>query len=99
MKSFTQGDVDAYQDPSISGAKTPPDIGDIKRCFSVKTEERGKEGKNDDAPGTLVTSAAMIPIDLPVFINWLGIVGLIFGGCCSNVSYKRHQRLGRSSLT
>lgn len=96
MQSFTQGGVDAYQDPSISGAKTPPDIGDSSATSASK---RRKEGKKDDAPETLVTSAAMIPIDLPVFINWLGIVGLIFGGCCSNVSYKRHQRLGRSCLT
>lgn len=96
MKFFTQGDVDAYQDPSIPGARTPPETGEINAASASRWR---KEGKNADAPETLVTSAAMIAIDLPVFINWLGIVGLIFGGCCSNVSFKPHQRLDPSSLT
>lgn len=42
----------------------------------------------------IATSATMIHIYLPFFINWIGIVALIFGGCCSNVSYS-HQYLAR----
>ena len=35
-----------------------------------------------------------ILIYLPPLANWLGIFGLIFGGCCSNVSSERRQHLG-----
>ena len=80
MKSSTQGNVDAYQDPSA--AKSPRRTGQIDAASVL---EHGKADRDDDAPWTL----AIIHIYLPFLINWFGIVALIFGGCCSNVSYDR----------
>ena len=92
---------------SSSGAKTPPSIS-IRHTNTAPAPEQRKTQKkktkknddddDDDATGTLASSA-MIRIYLPVLINWLGIVGLIFGGCCSNVSHDHRQHLGHSNLT
>lgn len=94
-----------------SGAKTLPSI--IIRHINTapapeqrKTKKKKKKRKkdddddddDDDATGTLASSA-MIHIYLPVLINWIGIVSLIFGGCCSNVSHDHRWYLGHSDLT
>ena len=50
----------------------------------------GKARWNYDAEWMLAKvmapSVAMEHMHLPFVLNWLGVVGLIFGGCCSNVS-------------
>lgn len=100
MKS-TQGNVDAYRrlsGPSTaptSGAKTPT----TRQTNSAPALNSGEAGKDGDAPETSATSAAVLRTYLPFFINWLGIVSLIFGGCCSNVSWDRRQRFDRFDLT
>ncbi len=80
-----KGNVDAYQDPStapIPAANVPRRTGHINAASAL---EHGNADRDDDAPWTL----AMIHIYLPFLVNWFGIFALIFGGCCSNVSYGR----------
>lgn len=104
MNSSTQGNVDPYQAPSTAPsphANTPPRARQVTAAPALehgKGQGIRKAGRDYRGSWTLAkvfgTSAPLIHIYLPFFINWLGIVGLIFGGCCSNVSYN-HQRLAR----
>ena len=101
MNSSTQGNKDPYQDPSTT--PTPGGITSFRtrQSNAGPAFEHGKARKDHNDAWTLAKiiaiSAAMTHIYLPFFINWLGIVGLIFGGCCSNVSHDR-QHLGRFDL-
>ena len=90
MKSSTQGEIDPYQHLSNSSTTPIPSIQTSPRSGQINsppTSDKTRVGNDDDTPITLVASAAMVHVHLPVFINWLGIVGLIFGGCCSNVNF------------
>lgn len=95
MNSSTQGNVDPYQAPSTAPsphANTPPRARQVTAAPALehgKGQGIRKVGRDHRGSWTLAkvfgTSAPLIHIYLPFFINWLGIVGLIFGGCCSNV--------------
>lgn len=89
--SSTQANVDPNRGPSTTptpSANTPPRTRQINAAPALEHRKSGR-GDDDDAPWSLAKviaiSAAMIHIYLPFFINWIGIVALIFGGCCSNV--------------
>ena len=97
MSSSIQGSVNSYQAPfttPTSGASAPTRT---KQINAASVLEDGEVGSNHNDPWSLgkviATSAATTHVYLPLFINWIGIVSLIFGGCCSNVSHN-HQRFG-----
>ena len=101
MKSSAQGEVHPYQHLSNSSTTPIPSVQNSPQSRQINappTSDKTKAGNDDDTPMTLATSAAMVQIHLPVFINWLGIVGLIFGGCCSNVNYNHRQLFSRFDL-
>lgn len=89
---MTQGNVDPP-------ANSPPRSRQINKA---PTLGQGKMGGDDSrvwpVAKLIANSAEIMHIYLPFFINWLGIVALIFGGCCSNVCYNP-QHLGRLRLT
>ena len=99
MKSSDQGEVDADQDLSNSSTTPKPSANIFSHSKYPPESDKTTAGKDEDTPVTLAASSAMIHIQLPVFINWLGIVGLIFGGCCSNVSHNHRQLFGSIDLT
>lgn len=102
MKSSTQGNVDPYRSHSTTSTPGASSPSRTRQINDAPVLQRRKSRTDDLGPWTLAkviaASAAMIHIYLPFFINWIGIVALIFGGCCSNVTYSR-QHLGRFDLT
>ena len=104
MKSSTQGQDRVHPHRSSSSTSSPgaSSPSRTRQINDAPVLQRSKPRRDDLGPWTLAkviaASEATIHIYLPFFINWIGIVALIFGGCCSNVTYSR-QHLGRLDLT
>lgn len=75
--------------PSVPSDRVPPGIKQINAAPSLENAESGFDRDRAYALSKLVGSiGTMVHATLPALLSWGLTMGLIFGGCCSNVGGK-----------